>query len=275
VLGLREQIERERLGVDVAGGDHEQVARAGEAVDPDLPEHLALGLLHVQVPGTDDYVHGGDGLRSVRERGDPVGAPHPVDGIHAGEPARRQHYRIEVAVTAGRRAHGDVLDAGESRRHRPHDDRARIRGPAAGDVDGRALHRGVAADDAVVPKLGGARRPGYVRARHGLDILDRALDPVADSRVEPCRRRIELIVRYEERLRLPAAGVERPRVVADSPVTARAHRSDDQRHPVPDRLRRRHKLADVGRDAGGVVAAQCQPLTPHRSAPAARRSWSP
>ena len=40
-------------------GDHEQVARAGEAVDADLPEHLALGLLHVQVAGADDHVDAG------------------------------------------------------------------------------------------------------------------------------------------------------------------------------------------------------------------------
>ena len=51
VLGLSEQVERERRGIGVAGGDHEQVARPGEAVDADLSEHLPLGLLHVQVPG--------------------------------------------------------------------------------------------------------------------------------------------------------------------------------------------------------------------------------
>ena len=49
MLGLREQVKGEQLGVALAVGDQDEVAGAGEAVDPDLPEHLALGLLHVEV----------------------------------------------------------------------------------------------------------------------------------------------------------------------------------------------------------------------------------
>jgi hypothetical protein len=48
-LGLREQVEHERLDLDsVAEGDAE-VAGAGEAVDADSSGDLHLGLLHVEV----------------------------------------------------------------------------------------------------------------------------------------------------------------------------------------------------------------------------------
>ena len=60
-------------------GDHDQVARPGEAVDPDLPEHLPLGLLNVQVSRADDHVDRLDRLGAVRERRDRLRPAHPVD----------------------------------------------------------------------------------------------------------------------------------------------------------------------------------------------------
>ena len=59
MLGLGEHVERRQpqlaLG-DLAAEQHEQVARAGEAVDPDGGGELVLGLLHVEVAGADDHV---------------------------------------------------------------------------------------------------------------------------------------------------------------------------------------------------------------------------
>ena len=50
VLGLRQQVERDQLGVRPrAGGHHDQLARARDAVDPHLADHLPLRLLHVRV----------------------------------------------------------------------------------------------------------------------------------------------------------------------------------------------------------------------------------
>ena len=207
MLGLGQQVERERPGIDVAGGEDEQVARAGEAVDADLPEHLALGLLHVQVSGPDDHVDARDGLGPVGERGDRVGAAHPVDRVDAGEPAGREHDRIEVPVRAGRRAHGDLLDAGEPRGDRPHHHRARVRGPSARHVDRGALDRGLAVDDQVLAEPCWPGWSGDAARRHRLDVLDRALDPVADRRVERA-----LPPRRARRLRRRSACGSRPPV---------------------------------------------------------------
>ena len=60
MLGLGEQVERERMRVGALRGEHQQVAGPGEAVDPDRPDDLPLGLLHVQVARAGDDVHGLD-----------------------------------------------------------------------------------------------------------------------------------------------------------------------------------------------------------------------
>ena len=108
VLGLREQIECERIGVDPLIGEQQQIARAGEAVDPDLAEHLALGLLHEQVSWADDDVDRVDRLGAVGERGDGLRASHAVDDARAGQPAGGEHDRVHVTVLAGRCAYGDL-----------------------------------------------------------------------------------------------------------------------------------------------------------------------
>ena len=57
VLGLPEQVGGDELGVGRLVGDHEDLGRAGEQVDADRPEQLALGLGDVGVAGADDHVH--------------------------------------------------------------------------------------------------------------------------------------------------------------------------------------------------------------------------
>ena len=80
-------------------GEHQQLARSGEAVDPDRPETWRLASCTQRLPGPDDHVDGRDRLGAVGERGD--GARRPaVDLVHAeeraggedrpGAPARRR-----------------------------------------------------------------------------------------------------------------------------------------------------------------------------------------
>ena len=56
VLGLRKQVERGELGVGVRRRDHDELARARQAVDPDHPGHLPLRFGHPAVPRPDDHV---------------------------------------------------------------------------------------------------------------------------------------------------------------------------------------------------------------------------
>ena len=58
MLGLAEQVGRDDGGPRAVVGDHEDLGRAGEEVDPDEPEQLPLGLGDVRVAGADEQVHG-------------------------------------------------------------------------------------------------------------------------------------------------------------------------------------------------------------------------
>ena len=135
--------------VAVCAERDQQVARAGEPVDADLAEHLPLGLLHVQVAGTDDHVDAVDRLGAVGQRGDRLGAAHPVDDAprrtagrrrgRPGRPLRRSPGGAHTATSSRRQPRGD--DA--------HHDRARVGRPPAGNVDRGRADGHLAQDDAL------------------------------------------------------------------------------------------------------------------------------
>ena len=70
MLGLAEQVGGDELGVGLVVGDHRDLGRAGEQVDPDAPEQLALGLGDVGVAGADDMSTGGSPLEAEGHRGE-------------------------------------------------------------------------------------------------------------------------------------------------------------------------------------------------------------
>ena len=76
VLGLGQQVDRDAARVLRGVGEHHDLGRAGDAVDADPAEHLALGLGDIGVAGPDDAVHRRDAWRCPRP------APRP--------PARRR-----------------------------------------------------------------------------------------------------------------------------------------------------------------------------------------
>ena len=109
---------------------------------PTCPNTWRLASWTYRLPGPTITSTPGDRLGAVGERGDRLGAAHPVDGRRARRAGRPPAPPDRVAVRARRRAHGDPLDAGDPRGDHPHHDRARIRGPAAGHVDRGALRPG-------------------------------------------------------------------------------------------------------------------------------------
>ena len=70
VLGLREEIHRDPVGIGGRVGDHQDLGCARHHVDADRAEHAPLGRRDVGVAGTADLVDGGDRRRAVGERGD-------------------------------------------------------------------------------------------------------------------------------------------------------------------------------------------------------------
>ena len=122
MLGLRQKIGRDPVGIGVAVGQHQHFGGARDHVDADLAEDLPLGRGDIGIAGADDLRHRLDRLRAVSERGHRLRAADAVDFVDAAELRRRQHQRIELAV--GRRHHhDDARHARDLGRHRIHQHR--------------------------------------------------------------------------------------------------------------------------------------------------------
>ena len=109
VLGLPEQVSRDQLGVGVLVGDHEDLGRSGQQVDPDATEQLALGLGHVRVARADDHVDGGQPLDTERHRRQRLDAAEAEDLVGAAGRHRMKHRRVHPATLARRRDGDDPL----------------------------------------------------------------------------------------------------------------------------------------------------------------------
>ena len=115
VLGLAEQVGGAHLAVDAVVGDDQRLGRAGEQIDADAAEQLALGLRHIGVAGADDHVDGGDRLGAERHGGDRLHAAEHVDLVGAAEMHGGDDGRMRPALER-RRAGDDALHAGDRAR---------------------------------------------------------------------------------------------------------------------------------------------------------------
>ena len=100
MLGLGEEVGGDPVGIVVAVGDDQDLARAGDHVDADRAEHLALGGGDVGVARPDDLGDRRDRRRAVGERGDRLGAADAVDLVDAGEPGGGEHQRVDACRRA-------------------------------------------------------------------------------------------------------------------------------------------------------------------------------
>ena len=89
VLGLGEQVDGDAARVVRGVGEDHDFRRAGDAVDADPAEHLALGLGDIGVAGADDAVHRRDGLRCPRPGRRRLRAADAVDLRRPRRDARR------------------------------------------------------------------------------------------------------------------------------------------------------------------------------------------
>ena len=85
MLGLAEQVGGDDHRVGRLVGDDEDLGRAGDEVDADLPEQPALRLDDVRVARPDEEVDRVDRLRPERQRGERLDAAEDVDLVGAGE----------------------------------------------------------------------------------------------------------------------------------------------------------------------------------------------
>ncbi len=168
MLGLRQKIGGDPVGIAVLVGDDQHLGRPGDHVDADLAEHHALGRRHIGVAGPDDLGDRRDRLRAIGERRDRLCAADAKNFVDAGEFRRRQHQRIEFA--AGRRHHHrDARHAGDLGRHGVHQHRRRIGGGAARHIKPDRLDRRPARAELDAERIGKAIVLRHLPAVIGLD----------------------------------------------------------------------------------------------------------
>ena len=265
MLGLREHVQRGHAHgalVGVCAGYHEQVARPGEAVDAHDRRQQVLGLLHVQVAGSHHHVDARDRLRSIRERGDRLGAAHAVHALHATQPAGPENGAVDLPVGARGGTHGHVEHAGGARGHNAHDDRARIRRPSARHIHRRGAERNLAQAHALALRQRHRHVLAGARLGHLGDVGDRHLQASDQLERQSLQGVIELLRRDGELARLAGAGVKTARVPKHGLIAPCAHRLDDLAHLLFDRLRSGDQRAQVlgerrrAPEAARLLAAQ-------------------
>ena len=153
MFGLAHQIKRDPVGVVVFVGDHQDLGRASDHVDPDLAKDAALGGCDKCVAGAGDLVHGGDALGAIGQRCDRLGAADAVNLIHPGNPRGQQHQRIEHPIGGGY-GDGEAFDPGDLGRNGVHQHRRGVGGKPA-----RHIQPG-SRDCRPAPAKGRARRIG-------------------------------------------------------------------------------------------------------------------
>ncbi len=140
VLGLREEIGGDDLGVGAFVGHDEDLARARDRVDVDEAEDEALRAGDEDVARPDDLLDPSDRFGAVGERGDRLRASGVDDLRDAGD--------LGGGEDLGRGTRGredDARHAGNGGRHGRHEHRARVAGLPAGGVYARRPDR----DDAL------------------------------------------------------------------------------------------------------------------------------
>ena len=103
MFGLADEIGGDAVGVGgLVSRDH-RLGRAGDHVDTDLAEQLALGFGHVGVAGPDDDVGRSIGEEPEGQRGDGLHATQAEHDVGAGDVGRGQNRRVHtVSVIPGR-----------------------------------------------------------------------------------------------------------------------------------------------------------------------------
>ena len=83
MLGLRQQIGGDPVGIAGVVGDDEHFRGAGDHVDADLAEHLPLGRGDIGIAGADDFRDRRDRRRAIGERRHRLRAADAIDLGHA------------------------------------------------------------------------------------------------------------------------------------------------------------------------------------------------
>ena len=182
VLGLRQQVGRDPVGLPGRVGEDQHLGGAGDHVDADASEHQALGRRHIGVAGPHDLGHRPRWSRSHRR------APPPPARRRPGRPRPRRR-ACAAASTSGlsfpvrrRHHHDDARNARHLGGHRIHQHRRRIGRGAARHIEPDRLDGGPAMAELHPESVGEALVTRQLAAVIGLDALARERERVERRR---------------------------------------------------------------------------------------------
>ncbi len=226
VLGLRQQIGGDPVGIAGLVGDDQHLGRAGDHVDADFAEHDALGGRDIGVARPDDLGDRRDGLGAIGQGRDRLGAADAENLVDAGKLGGRQHQRIEFAARR-RHHHGDPRHAGDLGRHRVHQHRGRISRGAARHIKPDRLDRGPARAELDAERIGEAIVLRHLTAVISLDAGAGEFECV--ERLAAARRngRRDLVRGHADANAVEIELVEFERVVLERAIAAGGDVGDD------------------------------------------------
>jgi len=142
MLGLPQQIDHNHFHVRRVIGNHQNLGRTSEEIDPHLAIQLTLGFGHIGIARANDHRAVIDGFRPQGHGGHSLHTTHAVDFIRTGQMHRRNGRGMGPAFI--RRGAGDhPRHTGHLGGHDGHMGRGHHRITTTGHVTANAVHRNV------------------------------------------------------------------------------------------------------------------------------------
>ena len=141
MLGLGKQVGSGESDIGGFVGDDHDLAGAGQRIDADGAEHLALGLTHVGVARPEDFIDGRHGERAEGSRADRLNAADAVDLVDADQVERGEHAIGDFTLRIRGREHGDLGATGDLGQGGRHQNRGDQRHFATRHIEAHATDR--------------------------------------------------------------------------------------------------------------------------------------
>ena len=139
MLRLGNQVGRDPVQPGRSIGKDQDLGRAGDRIDPDLPEKPLFGTLNIDVAGPDDLVDPWNSARPQSHGRHGLCAPDSEYPIGSGQVSRRQNRRVGQASGSWWRSEDDFFDAGDFCGNDIHENGREKGGRPARDVNADAL----------------------------------------------------------------------------------------------------------------------------------------
>ena len=139
VLGLGQKIGRDPIGLGCLVGDHKHLAWAGQEVDGDFAEDLALGFHDIGIAWAENFLHGKNRLRAMGQCGDGLGSADSINLCRAAAGKSCQQGGMHFAIRPGGSHRDDLRHASSLGKRAGHHSGGHQRRRAAGNINADAL----------------------------------------------------------------------------------------------------------------------------------------